>query len=282
MRNLLNFILRYSTWFLFVFYVLLSCILLFSDRNGYHRSVYLTSANIVSSGVFGTADAVTGYFNLREINRELQASNANLENDVLNLRMQLDACRSAIADSVVPGEELRYAYTMATVLNNSTRHPRNYFTINRGSNDGIKPGMGVVDHNGIVGIVNVAGPNTARIMSVLNETQHFSVRLGDSPYVGSLAWRGMDPQVAYVEEIPRHAKYSTGDTVVTSGYSTTFPAGIPVGTIQNRVKSSDDNYYCFKVRLLPDFKALSTVRVIKDIYKEQLDSLQNFDIKTDE
>ena len=74
MRNLLNFIIRYSTWFVFTFYVLLSCILL-SKRDDYHASVMFSSANAVSGGVYRTASSVTSYFNLRRINERLQESN---------------------------------------------------------------------------------------------------------------------------------------------------------------------------------------------------------------
>lgn len=78
-----------------------------------------------------------------------------------------------------------------------------------------------------------------------------------------------------------NAKYNIGDTVVTSGYSTTFPYGIPVGTVMNRVKTADDNFYILKIRLASDFNTLSTVRVIKDMHKNELDSLATFDIKTE-
>ncbi|MDE6143011.1 MAG: rod shape-determining protein MreC, partial [Muribaculaceae bacterium] len=87
--------------------------------------------------------------------------------------------------------------------------------------------------------------------------------------------------VAYMDEVPRHAEFHVGDTVVTSGYSTTFPEGIPVGTVMNRVRGSDDNFFVLKVKLNSDFKALSTVRIIKDEYKPELDSLQNYDIRSD-
>lgn len=261
--------------------MLISLILLFSF-NTYQQSVYLTSANAISSSVYSVANGVTGYFNLREINNELQLSNAYLENEVFNLRTQVAELKSVLSDTAYINEDKRYGYVLATVINNSTRHPRNYFTINRGSLDGISPGMGVVDHNGIVGIVNVVGPRTSRVISVINKTQHFSVKIKDTPFVGRLSWRGSDPAVGYVDEIPRHTKYKVGDTIVTSGYSTTFPEGLPVGVIMNRVHGSDDNYYIFKIRLTPDFKNLSTVRVINDTYKLELDSLQTFDLKIDE
>lgn len=280
MRNLLNFIINYSTWFVFTFYVLISLLLLFSNQS-YQQSVYLTSANSLTGGVYEVGNSISGYFHLRSINEDLQASNAKLENQVFNLQAELARCRSLLADTLRTPAQERYSYILATVINNSTRHPKNYFTINKGLADGIQPGMGVVDHNGIVGIVNVAGPHTARIISLINETQHFSVRIAGTPFVGSLSWRGMDPRVGYVSDVLRHAKYHIGDTVVTSGFSTSFPEGLPVGIIQGKVKTNDDNYFTLKVRLTSDFNSLSTVRVIDDIYRQELDSLASYDLKTE-
>lgn len=277
MRNLLNFLIKYSSWFLLVFYIVLSALLLFSN-NAYQQSVYLTSANSVSSAVYGTATIITDYFNLRSINNSLRENNARLSNEVLNLKAQLAEYRTMLGDTANNGHDPRFSYVAATVLNNSLRMPRNYFTINKGTDDGIATGMGVVDHRGVVGIVNVSGKHTSRVISLLNESQHFSVKIKDTPYVGTLTWHGNDPRIAYMEEVPQHVKYHTGDTIVTSGFSTTFPEGIAVGTVMNRVKMPDDNFYVIKVRLASDFKTMSAVRVIKDTYKNELDSLRQFDL----
>ena len=281
MRNLFNFIIKYSTWFVFIFFVVLSCILLFNG-NLYQQSVYLTSANAVSSNVNKLTSDITGYFYLRDINEDLQNRNATLENEVLNLKNQLKFYATIVStDSAHTSytTENRFDFVIASVLNNSTTRPRNYFTINKGAIDGIKSGMGVVDQNGIVGIVNVVGKNTSRIISLLNETQHFSVKVKNSNYVGSLTWHEGNPYIAYVEEMPRHVKYHVGDTIVTSGYSTTFPEGIPVGVIISQIKTADDNFFTLKVRLASDFPQLSTVRIIKDNIKNELDSLEKFDAK---
>lgn len=279
MRNLLNFFIKYGSWFIFALYVILSCVILVA-YNSYHSSLYFSSANAVSSSVYGATSEITGYFNLYEINRSLEENNARLENEVLNLRHQLAEYQTLHSDSLdfQTASSPRYDYVAATVINNNVRHPKNYFSINRGSKDGIKVGQGVVDHNGVVGIVNVTGDHTARVISVLNESQRFSVKLKNSDYIGSLVWKGDDPTIVYMEEVPRHTKYQLGDTVVTSGYSLAFPADIPIGTVMNRIKGADDNFYILKIHLMPDFKTLSTVRVIKDNFKESLDSLSKYDL----
>ncbi|MDE7412871.1 MAG: rod shape-determining protein MreC [Muribaculaceae bacterium] len=277
MKNLIAFILRYSTWFVFTFYVIISILLLVTGNN-YQRSVYLTSANYITGSIYKGASQVTGYFNLKSINEDLQANNALLQNEVLNLKNQLAQYKVLTSDSIMPMSfSDRFGYVSAAVINNNTSHPKNFFTIDKGSLDGITSGMGVVDHNGITGIVNVTGPHMSRVISVLNESQFFSVKLKDTEFIGSLCWKGGDPTIGYVEEIPRHARYNIGDTIVTSGYSTTFPEGIPVGTVLTRVKSGDDSFFTLKIKLSSDFRSLSTVRVIKDIYKTEIDSLATFD-----
>lgn len=276
MRHLINFLIRYSTWFVFAFYVVMSCILLFNN-NSYQQSVYLTSANAVSSSLYGVSSDITSYIGLRTINYELQTRNAELTDEVLQLRQQLKIYKGIAGDTIDNKPDARFSYVLATVLNNSIRHPRNYFSIDKGFKEGIRPGMGVVDHNGIVGIVNVAGPHTSRVISLLNVSQLFAVKLKGTSYFGMLSWHGNDPKIAYVEEIPKHVKYKIGEEVVTSGFSTTFPEGINVGTVMGQVHTADDNFITLKVRLSSDFCNLSTVRVIKDILKDELDNLSNYD-----
>lgn len=277
MRNLLNFLIKYSTWFVFTFYVLISCILLVHSSKA-HQNLYLTSANTVGKWIYGTSSEITNYFGLLTVNQRLQESNARLENEVLNLRNEIAQYKVLLQDTTAGAwSKNRFNYIGASVINNSTRHPRNYFTIDRGTADGVKPGMGVVDQSGIVGIVDVTGKHTSRAISVLNQSQHFSAKIKNTSYVGSLNWRGEDPSITYLEEVPRHAKYHIGDTVITTGFSTTFPEGIDIGTIVGRVKTTDDTYYVLKIKLASNFKSLGTVRIIKDELKHELDSIQSFE-----
>lgn len=270
---------KYSSAMLFIVYMLIGCVLLFTG-NMYQHSAYLTSANVVSSTVYETTHGVTGYFHLRSINEGLLERNASLESEVLNLRHELDQIRTLLppdsTDAVyIPAQ--RFDYTIASVINNSVTKPRNYFTIDKGAHAGIKPGMGVVSHRGIAGIVGSVGPDASRIISLLNVKQHFSVKVKGTNTVGSLEWHEGNPDIAYVGELPRHVRYHIGDTIVTSGYSTTFPEGLPVGVIMSQVKTGDDNFFTLKVRLATDFKELCSVRVIKDSYKNEIDSLMQFD-----
>nr|MBD5376508.1 rod shape-determining protein MreC [Bacteroides sp.] len=271
MREIFSFIFRYSQWLLFAVFTAVSCLLLFSS-NPFQHYVFLTSAGGVASSVYRTTNSITGYFALREINDDLQRRNAELERELLGLKAELQERNLRIyADTMKVDTVLsRYSFILANVINNSVNRPYNYITLDKGSADGLKPEMGVVDHNGVVGIVNVTGPHTARVMSLLNPYQPLSCKVKGSEYVGSLQWDGKDYRTAVLEELPRHVVIHKGDTIVTSGFSSAFPQGVPVGTVLSSKTDKSDNFYSIRVKLFTDFSTLSTVRVIVDSLTDEL------------
>ncbi|MBD5202939.1 MAG: rod shape-determining protein MreC [Bacteroides sp.] len=272
MSDLLKFLQKYSSWLLFAIYVTASCVLLFT-ANPYQHHVYLSSASAVSTAVYETSREVTGYFALRDINDDLQRRNSDLELEIYRLKEELRRRdENALLDTMKVDPSLsRYSFIIAHVINNSTIHPHNYITINKGALDGIRPEMGVMDQNGIVGVVNIVGDHSARLISLLNPYLRISCKVKGQEHVGSLTWDGHSPDEAILEELPSHAVFNPGDTIVTSGYSSMFPEGVPVGTVVNGSRDrDDDNFFALRVKLFTDFTTLSTVRVIVDSLSHEL------------
>lgn len=256
---------------MFIFYVAVSCALLFSG-NPYQHHVYMSSAGAVTSTVYEIANNVTSYFHLRDINEGLQRRNADLELEVLALKQQIRIHDERVyADTMTVDSALsRYNFVIAHVINNSVSRPYNYITIEKGRLDGVAPEMGVVDQNGVVGIVNIVGDHTARVISLLNPNLKISCKVKGNDHVGSLVWDGSDPRTAVLEELPRHAVFHRGDTIVTSGYSSVFPEGVPVGTVLSDARGHEGDFFALKVKLFTDFSTLSTVRVVGDRMKDEL------------
>ncbi len=276
MHSLLDFLVRAGTWMLFIVYVLAGCILLFA-RNPWQHHVYLSSANAVTASVYEAVSNVTDYFNLKSVNEDLQHRNSDLELEVLSLRHQLRQYIEERPDSNGAGAfvPIRYGFIIAHVINNSISRPYNYITIEKGSLDGIEPEMGVVDVNGVVGIVNIVTEHTARIISVLNPNLRLSCKVLGSDNIGSLVWDGHDSRYAVLEELPKHAVYQIGDTIVTSGFSSAFPEGVAVGTVKEEMKYHDDNFHALRVELFTDFSTLGTVRVITDGLRDEIREVEN-------
>ncbi len=276
MNNLLNFFVKHSAWFVFMVYMILSLVLLFRD-NPWQQSVYLTSANSVTSATYEAMSAVTSYFHLRDINDDLQERNALLEMEVVSLRDRVKDLQMLLSDSAINQLPVmqHFDFVMARVISNSIAQPHNYITINRGYNQGVRPQMGVVDQNGVVGVVNVVGPNSARVISLLNTDLMISCRLKNEEAFGPLTWDGRSPEYAVLREIPKHITYHAGDTVLTSGFSDMFPEGLIVGTVVGKAKVDDDNFASLRVKLTTNFSQLSTVRVITNSMSEELRQLES-------
>ena len=273
MNNLLNFFIKHSAWFIFAIYVILSLVLLFKD-NPYQQSVYLTSANSVSAAVYKAFNGVTSYFHLRDINESLQERNAALEMELIELRNQMTDMALLSPDTLRQPALKQYSFVMAHVISNSIAQPNNYITINRGHMDGVAPEMGVIDQNGVVGIVNVVGPHASRVISLLNPHMRLSCKLQRSGFYGSLVWDGKSPRYAVLEELPKHITYHKGDTIVTSGYSAVFPEGIIVGTVEGLARDLSDSFVSLRIKLTTNFSQLSSVRVITNSMKEQIEALR--------
>ncbi|MDE6693032.1 MAG: rod shape-determining protein MreC, partial [Muribaculaceae bacterium] len=147
---------------MFVFYVVVSCVLLFSG-NPYQHHVYLTSANTVSAGIYSVSNRFYSYFNLKEINDGLNERNAELQTRVLDLEQRLQDIQDRMdSDTLMTTESSQYEFVVAHVINNSISRTCNYLTINKGSADGIRPEMGVIDQTGVVGTVKFVAANSAR------------------------------------------------------------------------------------------------------------------------
>lgn len=282
MRELFDFFIRNSKWFVYAIFVVASCMLLFQG-NPYQHHVFLTSANSVSSTVYEVSNNVTSYFNLRDINEDLNRRNAVLEKEVINLREKLqNYAEKEFTDTLVPDNDVdHFDFIVAHVINNSISRPYNYITLDKGAADGVKAELGVIDQNGIVGIVSVVGQRSARVISLLNPKLRLSCKIKNSDHFGSLVWDGNDPTVALLEELPRHTVYNPGDTIVTSGYSAVFPPGLPVGIILDDDRDHNENFFTLKVRLFADFTALGNVQIITNNYSEEIATLEQSDAVDD-
>lgn len=280
MRNLLNFLLKYNYWLLFILLEVICFVLLFRFNN-YQQSVFFTSANVVAGKVYEISGGISSYFHLKSVNEDLLDRNMALEQQITNLENRLKDYRidSITMNSIRYLEQADYKIFKAHVIRNSLNQADNYITLDKGSSSGIRPEMGVVDGNGVVGIVYKTSPSYSLVISVLNSKSSISCKIIGSEYFGYLKWEYGDSRYAYLKDLPRHAEFNLGDTVVTSGYSTVFPAGVMVGTVDDMSDSNDGLSYLLKIKLATDFGKLGNVRVISRNGQGEQRELENMSTK---
>lgn len=272
MRKLLDFIVRKRHWFLFVL-LEIACLVLIYQNSSYQRSVLISTTNVITGNIASLSGNVSGFFNMRTVNRELAEKNGELEMRLLQLQNRVEQLQARqvpfdglVADSV---RLFPYQFILAQVRNNSVTQLSNYITINKGEKDGITPQMGVVSEGGVVGIVSLVSDHFSVVLPILNPKFRLSCKVLGSNYAGSLVWDGRSARYAQLKELPRHVEFQKGDTVVTSGYSAIFPTGIIIGTVADYRREHDDNFYTLEVELSTNFQALDYVRVL--INEEQVE-----------
>jgi rod shape-determining protein MreC len=266
MHNLLDFLQKYHHWFLFLVLEVISGVMLFR-YNSYQGSVWLSTANTIAGKVYEAESGVTSFFSMARANEELTLRNFYLERQVEQLRrLYTDATKDTTVEERNELQFLsQYKLIPAKVVSNSINKPDNLMTINRGKADGVEVDMGVACGNGVVGVVYLVSDHYAVVIPALNaSSSRISCAIRNRNYFGYLHWTGGDPTIAFIEDIPRHAHFKKGEWIVTSGYSSIFPAGVLVGKIEKVFNSNDGLSYKLQVRLSTDFSCLRDVVVISD------------------
>lgn len=276
MRNLLNYLLRNSAWFLAILLIAFSLFLVFK-HNSFQRSVYLSSANKVSSQLYGVSNNVTSFFSLKRDNKGLLERNAELEHTVQLLKKHIVTLTGDTSmidaftlDSIVPAQ---FEFIPADVVNISISKFNNYITIDKGSLNGVRPDMGVISSAGVVGVVRNVSQHSAVIIPIINPKFRLGAKLKNSENFGSIAWDGRNADEAQLREVPKHEVFAVGDTVVT-GFSRIFPEGIIVGYTKELGISPDDNFNTFNINLATNFHTLQHVLIIDDKYHRERMALE--------
>lgn len=278
MHNLTEFLAKHNHWFVFLVLEVVSMVLLFR-YNSYQGSVWFSSANAVTGKVYEWDSAVESFFSLSGVNSQLTQRNAFLEQQVrmlddsiARLTRNQEAAVTRLS-SMVPFQGCRLI--PAKVVANMVNRYDNLITIDKGSADGVKRDMGVVCGMGVVGIVYLVSEHYSIVIPALNSHSNISCTIQRRGYFGYLRWRGGSSQLAYLEDVPRHAHFKLGDNVVTSGYSSVFPPGVMVGKVLHVFNSADGLSYRVQVKLSTDFARLRDVCLVDDsALQERIDLMR--------
>lgn len=272
MTNIIDFFIRHKNTLLFVFLLFISLLLTF-QAHSYQKSKFVSSTNEITGGIQAFRADVSAYFGLKEANNRLVDENKALRQRLLNLSFETEA----IAFPDTTGFTAEYTVFKANVISNQYAQLDNYILIDRGKKDSIAEDQGVITSKGVIGIVEKASDNYARVISVLNTNLAINAQLKNSEHFGTLSWSGGDPNRMQLSDVPRLAEVAVGDTIITNGRSLIFPKGIPVGVVEQYQLDDDDNYYVLDVKLFNDMTSIGNVYIIKNNSREEIEKLNSPD-----
>jgi rod shape-determining protein MreC len=276
MQQIFNFIIKNSNRLLFLLLLGISLALTIQSHS-FHRSRTISSANIISGGVYEKINSVNEYLNLRAENDELVLENARLKSLLFNIE---DTTKAPMIDSikgVKPADII-----VSKVIHNSYNTHENYLTLNSGSKEGVKQDMGVINSLGIIGIIDNTSPNYSTVISILNMKSQINAKIKKSNHFGSLTWNGKSTGFVQLTDVPRLASVRKGDTIVTGGQSVIFPENINIGTVDKIYTDKKTTFYTINVKLFNDMTNLGHVYIIKSKGREELINLENKNKEKDE
>lgn len=288
MRTLFLLIRRFKNLLLFIFLEVIAIVLIINAKSLQGNDL-LSSSNAIAGFFYNRKDDVVNYFRLRTINKDLVNENATLraqlasyqgvdtlQNIVIsNPIFQIDSVKTtdSLGETKYVGERkiIRYAtyeYTPAKVVNNSIANENvNYLTINRGGNDGIKPGDAVISSYGIVGRIANVNSHFSTVMSVLSKGERkVSVHLpsGKNEFIH---WDGNSPDYVLIDKLSPTTKVAVKDSIYTTGLGT-YPENTLVGHVARIDTLEASGTINLRIKLATDFKKLGYVYVVNNDLKD--------------
>jgi rod shape-determining protein MreC len=284
MQQIVDFIIRKKDVVVYIVLLIFSLALVFNSSY-FHKSKIILFSNSIANYSTENFNYYNEYFELKKINSNLLEENLILKNQLekVNKPTSLDSLTN-----------INFSYKNAKVISNNLSSFKNRLVINKGIKDGLKNEMGVINSDGIIGIINSTSKNYSSIMSILNIETKINAKIKKTSHFGTLEWDGLSTKYLKLNDIPETANIKIGDSIVTGGMSLIFPEGIKIGVIskissnENQVNSfsiksgnndvfeyeSRENYLNIKVKLNTDMSNLNNVYIIESLNKEEFQKVK--------
>ena len=269
MNNFFNILSKYHVTLLFILLQIIALSYIFQGKN-HQRNTFINSANSFTGNTYSTIQNFKDYSSLKEANLALANENAYLRSLIPSSIQSVENNYLIQNDSVF---QQKFRFKVAKVIQNTTLKKNNFITLNVGLNDGIKPEMGVITNNGVIGFVANVSENYATIISFLNTKTTVSAKIKTNNATGTLSWEGKKINRAVLNDVPLSTQIAIGDTIITSGFSAFYPSGILLGVIDSSSVSTNQQMRKIHVKLFEEFNTLNYVYVVENIDKLELKNL---------
>lgn len=268
MRNLIELLSRFGHILLFLLLEFI-CFVIIVRFNDSQKEIWSNTTAIMSDGVNARLKSMTDYSKLKIINDSLRLENAKLLEQVVNFRVfdRENSFQNFESDS----NNLNYKLIPVTVCNKTIHLRNNKLTLCQGEKDGLTARMGLITRNGIIGMTSACSDNFCKALLITNGLSRVSGLIKGKEYTGNVSWQSGNSRILTMNSVPKYANISLGDTVVTSGYSTMFPLGIPIGIISGFQIVKGQNEYEIEIAMLEDVSTVKDAYAVDYQFKEEKD-----------
>jgi rod shape-determining protein MreC len=224
-------------------------------------------------GLNNQIERITQIFQPYFIKRDLLQVNKNLENKILQLQAENISLKAQARENAFLRQQLnflnhqKYDFVLANIVGQKLEAGFNWYIIDRGKKDNLKPGLAVIIDNGyLVGKILKVEDNYSYFVPIVN--RHFSSsidflpknieRLSKAKTVTGFI-QGKHDLILEADLIPLDKDIAPGDYVITSGLESEIPAGLIIGEIESIERKRDAPFQKAIVKPLISFNDLRVV-----------------------
>lgn len=208
--------------------------------------------------------------NVKSENARLRRLNARLMIKVSELR-QYGLENAELKSLLALKDTTKYPLIAASIVSKSLSKSQNTITLNVGSQQGVKPGMPVINDYGFVGIVNSTSGHFSIVRTLKNIELNLTVKDERSRINGIMKWNGSN---LVIINVPKTYDVEPGDRIITSELSTIVAVPLPVGVVTGISKVETGMFNEVKVKPFVDFIRTEHVFVLAMIESRELEGHQ--------
>jgi len=231
----------------------------------------------VRAVAFGTFASVTSVISDVINTAKVQSENERLRKVNAELMLQVNRLREyGILNEELKGlvglkDTFNYPLIPATIVSKSLTKSQSTITINVGEGSGVKPGMPVINDQGLIGIVSSISEDYAIARTLKNIDLKLTVKDERSRVDGILKWNGED---LVIVDVPKTYDIEPGDRIITSELSSIVPIPIPIGVVVGLSKVETGIFNEVKLKPFVDFVRVENVFVMGVVQSKQKNNLE--------
>ncbi len=269
MKILLSYLGNLKEYIIFSALIVISLLLIFQNDNVQIRFVRVIAVNVIGTIQDGFS-IIPNIFELERENKSLRETNIDLSKELSMLKeAKLENLR--LNQMLEFKQRTNYRVATGKIIGKTLIQTRNNITINIGENDSVKIGMPVITDRGLVGKIVATSGNYSIAQILLNKDLKVSAKDQRSRVDGIIAWDGEGK--IRMKNVSKSADVKVGDLLITSEYSNSFPAGIPIGFVTTD-NTLDNLFKNIEVECFVNFQTVEEVFVLKFLSEDERRDLE--------
>ena len=262
-------------WFGYKEYIVLVILVIVSFVTlSVNQKPEVKNVRAIAFGSFAAATSiVSDLINITKIkseNRQLREVNAELMLQVNRLR-EYGIQNEELRNLLKLKDTLKYPLIPANIVSKSFSKIQGTITINAGLKDGVKPGMPVINDEGLIGVVYNSSDDYSIARTLKNFDLKITVKDQRSRIDGIMKWNGEN---LVIINVPKTYDVEPGDRIITSDISSIIPVPLPVGVVTGLSNIKTGIFNEVKVKPFVDFLRVENVFVLGIVESKQIKNLE--------